>query len=635
MKQTKAKANCSESRHGSGRFGFCPVLTALLLSCTAYGSGGDGEDIIITASRVKKDVFDVPAGVQVIDSAAIRRAAPVTLAKLFKNAVGIDLQGGGFPGEEVRLNMRGLTPGYGTKRVLVLIDGRRINEQYQGTAELSLLTADSIERVEIVRGPASAIYGSNAMGGVINIVTRRGKTRPGTEIMVSGGSHNTWHNRISSGYRKEALDCFITVSDVRTDGYTDNSDGTDRDWIAQSIEGNAGWQITDNSEIRLFLGALTAGGTAENFEQDTRKDHEGVLYRWNRGGKRDASFTTRLYRDFRKHEYDWKYPGEGIYDQYTLGGEIQQSLWTGENNFAVVGVDGRSDNVDIEEATGPIDERTSVFGFYCQDELYLADVFRVIAGVRQDYSSDFGSRLSPRVGFFCRPAGAVGIFASANMAHREPALSDRYVKQEYNGMLFEGNPDLEPETLKAYEAGVRYGRQSPVRTEIVGFYNDMRDSFDFLLEDDGVFRIRNVTAAETYGVETRVRWRMSRNMVVSANYTFTDGEYEEFGANPALEGNRLAYLARHKANCSFEYAVLETANAVVQCRYVGNRYGDAQNSAENTMGSYLTVDFHGGFALLGQEVVLGVDNIFDETYEEFPGSERPGRTARAGVNVVF
>lgn len=599
------------------------------------GAASLGE-ILVTATRTEKSIFDVPASVEVIGKEKVISARAISVDELLKTIVGVDLQGSGFPGSRIKLNMRGLTPGYECKRVLVLVDGRRINDQYQGNAELALLPADSIERIEILKGPSSALYGSSAMGGVINIITRKGAGIPVTEIKASAGSHDTRHYSLNHGWKAGNFDYFITGSYTDTDGYTTNSDGTTRDWTAQNLMGNFGWQLTEDSELRLYLGNYCGEGTDENSDRESRKDYEAVLYTLKWAEKEDEKLTLRVYRNGEHHEYDWKYPGMGIYRQNTIGGEVQQSLWIGDRQLATFGAEGYREAVDIDEVMGKIDESTTTAGYYFQDEIFLLESFQVTAGLRSDHNADYDDEISPRVGMLWRIWQDGEAFASVNRAHRAPGLSDRFVKTEYNGMLFEGNPDLDPETLTAYEVGVRRRFAGRLSAELAVFQNDMKDSFDFMMDPDGIFRIRNVNRMKNYGIESSLRCSLTRNLSASLNYSFIDGEYEDFPSSPDVEGNQLAYLARNKAGFEMSYDSDSGSSHSLSCRYVGPRYGDAQNTTENKMDDYVTVDWRSRVPVAEYAcLTLNIDNVLDETYQEFPSVDQPGTTFMVGAELSF
>jgi outer membrane cobalamin receptor len=464
------------------------------LAPVARGDGNGGPaSILVTATRTRKRASDVPASARVLDGDSVRAENVVNVDELFRDVSGVDLQASGFPGSAVKLNLRGLTPGYQSKRVLVLVDGRRQNDAFQGNVEFALLPADAIGRIEVVKGPGSALYGSGAMGGTISIVSRRGALTPVTEILAEMGQHGTQRVRAQHGWKPGALDYFVSASHVETDGYTQNSDGTARDWSAQNLAANVGYELGRDAEVRGFVGTYAGKGTDENSERETRRDYQAArtVWRWDRD--RAAELRVLVYRNAERTAYDWKYPGEGIYRLRTLAADLQQSLWVTDGHLASLGGELRRESVDIDEVAGPIDEATGLGALFVQDEIYLCDTLQVTCGLRHDYNGDYGGEWSPRAGILWRPVAAVDVFVSAARAHRAPGLSDRFVNVEFSGNRFEGNPDLDPETLTAYELGARLRPAQAVSLELALFYNDLSDSFDFILEPDGVFRARNVT----------------------------------------------------------------------------------------------------------------------------------------------
>lgn len=602
------------------------------------GAAGSIE-ILVTATRTENPVADVPASVQVIDPAAVREAHAVTVNDLLRKAAGVDLQGGAAPGEAVKVNLRGMTTGYQSERVLVLMDGRRINDQFQGNVEFALLPADNVERIEILRGPASALYGSNAEGGVINIITKKGGKTPVTQVRAGAGSFDSYEFRAAHGWKTGKFDYFLTAGRMQTRGYADNSDGTDRDWSACNFSGNFGWQLTDDSELRFYSGGYFGEGADENADRESTKDYQDLLYSLRWSEKQDARLQVRAYRNGEHHIYDWKFPGRGVYRQQTLGGSAQQSLWIGDMNRLTAGIEGREDAVDVDDVMGPIDRSSSVVGVYGQDEIHLFnDSLRITAGVREDFNQDYGDQFSPRLGVLYRLSDEAEVFASANRAHRAPALSDRYVKTMFNGMTFEGNPDLDPETLTAYEVGGRVRLGDRLSAEVATYRNDLDDVFDYVMDADGVFRSRNITRALILGAESSLRFRICKALSVRADYTYTDGRYEEFPENMGIkDGNRLAYLARDQATLALDYTCPITGgSAVLEGRYVGPRYGDPQNTDENRMDGYIVAAAHVRFPL-GKKVQLTADvnNILDETYRTYPKVDEPGRNFMAGVEVTF
>jgi outer membrane cobalamin receptor len=593
-------------------------------------------EMVVTATRTEKSLGNVPGSVEVIDEKEVKAANAKTVDELLKTVAGVDLQGSGVPGSAVRLNLRGLTTGYQAQNALVLVDGRRINDQYQGNVEFGLLPADNVERVEIVRGPASALYGSNAMGGVINVITKRGQETPVAELAGSTGSYDTQLFRASHGWKIREFDYFLTGSQTSTDGYMDNSDSTDRDWEAKNFTGNFGYGLPEDSEIRLFLGYYDGAGTDENSEREAQKDYQDLLFAWNWGADVEAPLRLRVYRNGEHHIYDWEGPGEGIYRQYTLGTDIQQSVMLGDRQRFTLGLDSRSDSVDIDEVAGDIDEDQSTLGVYVQNEFDLTDALQLTAGLRYDHSGDYDGELSPRAGLLYRLKEGTEVFASVNRAFRAPSLADQHARNEFFGMVFEGNPDLDPQTMMAYEVGARHRVTDTLKAEISTFFNDIDDFWDFMRDPDGVYRTRNIARVRTYGVESGLRWQATETVSTFANYTYTMGTYEKFDPNPAIEGNVLEDLARHKANIGVDFLNAKGMRAAARLRCVGPRFTDPENKLDKKLDDYAVADLRAGVPLSKHfELTLSVDNVFNSGYSDFAEFRQPGRTFLFGAVLRY
>jgi outer membrane cobalamin receptor len=619
----------------------CIALSAMILALGGW-SGGSAEDVwemeelVVTATRTVRPVWDVPASVEIIDLDTVSAATAIQLDELFKTVNGVDLQGSGFPGAQIKLNLRGLTPGYQSKRVLVLVDGRRVNDAFQGNAEFALLPAAGLARIEIVRGPGSALYGSSALGGVINIVTRRGATEPGRTLRLAAGEHGTLQARVDDGGSSGGTDWFVSLQGVDTDGYARNPDGRRRDWQARTLSANVGRRIGEAGALRAFFGGGHAEGLEENADRETDTDYQQVRYRAVWDAAREADFSAQVYRNAQRDVFDWIYSGRGIYRTETLAAELQQSLRLGRRHRVTAGAEARREAADVDDVSGSIDEHDTVTGAYAQDEITLAPGLHGTLGVRCDRNADYGTAWSPRAGLVAALGTGSELFASVSRAHRAPGLSDRYVDVEYDGRRFEGNPALRPETLTAYELGARRRVAGSVEVEVTGFYSALDDAFDFLLEPDGIYRIRNVTRSEVGGVEAALRWRARSWARLYLQGAWTDGTYDAYPADPSVAGNTLAYLAREKAGAGVDLILGRAGRHGLSARYVGKREGDAQNSAENRLDAYSVLDWRSRVpAGHGIALTLNIDNVLDADYADFPGQRQPGRFVMAGVEVVF
>ncbi len=594
------------------------------------------DDLVVTATRTARVLSEVPASVTILDTNALRAVNPVTVDELFQTVVGVDIQGSGVPGTSVRVNLRGLTTGYQTERVLVLVDGRRVNDAYVGNAEFALLPADAIERIEILKGPSSVFYGSNAEGGVINIMTRRGRSTPCFWVRAAGGSYHTQHYQFTHGWKIGPVDYFLAASHVETDGYLRSVDGTRRDWRADHVSGRFGWTFGPNADLQLTLGGYQAEGTDAVSDRETEKTYQMATYERTWDEQRDAHLSARIYRNSEHTIYAWKFSRASIYDMETLAGELQQSVGCGNNHRLMMGAEFRRDFVDIEELAGPIREQSDIIGVFLHDEMTLGDGLQATLGVRNDSSTDYRDEWSPRVALLWQPTPAWNLFGSVARAFRAPSLSDRFVHVSFAGMEFVGNPDLKPETVTSWELGMRT-RRGDWRLEAAVFLNDMDDTFDFLLDPaDGVFRSQNITRMRVYGIEWSTEYAWSETLACFANYSYTEGQYETFEADPSVEGNTPAHLAPHKAAAGIAYRCPFGIRHTLTVRYVSARHGDPQNSPHNKMEQYVVADWRlrrpFGDRL---DVTLDLKNLLDAQYEELPQIKQPGRTVLLGMEARF
>lgn len=610
-------------------------VAVAVLPAPAAGTNAALSDLVVVA-RLEQAVTDIPSAVGVVTQAEVTRANAIQVADLLKGVPGVSVQGSGYPGAVSKPIMRGQAPGLQSTRVLVLVDGRRVAEPFQSAVEFTLLEADNVDHVEVLRGPASALYGSDALGGVINLVSRRGRETPGTDARVAMGSDNLRQVRIRHGDRQGPVDYYVTASDVATDGYTRNADGSDRDWSAQNVTANIGAQpAEEDADLRVFTGYYGAEGRDDSSDREIDKDYQHAVGTWNWDTRRDATLVVRAYRNGDDQVYNWTFPGRGTYDMQTLGSEVQQSLWLGDRHRVAGGADFRRDDVDVHDVSGPIREHTTVAGLYAQDEWLLLDAVTLTTGLRGDHDADYADELSPHAALLWRVApDEAELFAGVSRAHRAPALSDRFYRGEFDNRFFEGNPNLNPETLMAYEMGGRARLPGGLRLELTGFYDDLKDSFEFAADTDGVYRNRNVAGSRTYGFESGLRYQVTSHLESFATYTYTDGEYTDFPTDPDVEGNQLQYLAPHVVEAGLTAQAGRWGEHGMSGRYMDQRFADDRNAPGNALDSFIVVDWRSRLPVGRRATLtLNVDNVLNQSYEEYFHIQQPGLTVIGGLEV--
>ena len=596
--------------------------------------------VLVTATRTDRPVESAIGRVEIWNARDLDVLNPVMADDILRQIAAGDLQSSNLPGAPVRFSMRGLSPGFGSKRVLVLVDGRRMNDQLQGSADFALLNAIGIERIELLRGPASAVYGSNAMSGVLNIVTRRGTAEPFAILGGRAGTYSTRQYYFNGGAAAGPVDYAISAGFVETGGYIKNRDGSGRPWEAWNLDANMGLLLGENAELRVFTGAYSGEGAGEDTTTavDRKVDQDYQQLDW-RLLVDEASGAELLVRAWRSARDDRRRMLQGTerYDQESWNGEILQTLRLGRLQRLTAGAEMRRESVDAQQAAADFDESTNLRAVYVQDEITLTERMELVAGARYDYDDDFGGEWSPRAAVVYTLNDNAEVYASYNRAHRAPAISDRYVDTVFWGMRFAGNPDLTPETLDAYEVGLRLRPSDNLKTELTVFHYELDDTFDYVLQADGTFRNLNVTGMETKGVECSLQWRLGKSLSVMAEYTFTDGEYTKNPQDPAIEGNRPAYLSRNKATARAVWSGISGQSHSFGVRYAGSRYGDARNSTDNRMDDYVVYDWQSRVPVFRTPatLTLSVDNLFNTDYETYPGIRQPGTAVLAGLEIAL
>ena len=605
-----------------------------LMSLLVAGSrcAATTNEIVVTATRGDAAPQTVPAAVTVMDEQTLEIWRSANTEDLFRSIAGVDIQGSGLPGQMVRLNMRGLTSGYQTQRVLVLVDGRRLNDPYQGNVEFGLLPMGLLSRVEVVKGPASALYGSNAEGGVIQFFTQRPESGSFGRLSGAYGTYHTREGRFELGEGNERGDYALTIGGEATDGYRRRASGEALDWKAWHGDLQGGIRLRDDLSLRLSGGGYSGEGRDDSADRRAQRNYQMGVLEWKPEGPAGVVSTVRLYRNGFRDRYDWVYPGVGLYQQETWVAESAASGWLNPWNQVTLGAEWRRDGVLVEEVAEDMDKASDNTGVFVQHRADGAMV-GVTWGLRYDYAHDYGGFWSPRAGLMFHLIPDLDLYLSAHRAHQAPSLSDRYVQVVYNGFEFVGNPDLKPEALTSWEGGLRWRAPAGFSLQASSFYQTMKDSFDFVLTPDGVFRNYNASRATLWGIETEGRWTFGKGFSLQGALSYTDGQYDEMPI-PETTGKRIPYLAPWKASCGLEYRTTRSDVHALRLRYVDRRYADAQNRVP--LDSHVVLDWNSRICLSRRLfATLRLYNLFDTDYEELPGIPQPGFRIMAGFEAIL
>jgi vitamin B12 transporter len=452
--------------------------------------------IVVTATRIPQPIEEVLAPVIVIDRETIDRSVANDAGELLRFHAGLDMSRNGGPGQPAGVFIRGAE----SNHTLVLIDGVRTNPGTIGLPPLQNLAPEMIERIEVLKGPRSALWGSDALGGVINVVTRRG-SRDGWVVEAGYGDYDTYKASLNGGFGfgqrqpdatpPAALD--FGIAWLESEGFpTRDFDDTDRGF--ENLNGNV--------QLRASLGPA-----------------EVALRHWRAQG-------TSEYSDF------FLTPVDQDFETATTAAELQLPLGPGDARFALTHLDDRidqnqspdflrtdRDTVEAQydwQATSAhsvglgasyshedarslsfgdeFDERTDLVSAFVQDRIAAGPHLALLALGYTDHETA-GSAVTWNAEYGYAIGEHTRVFALAGSGFHAPDATDRYG--------FGGNPSLEPERSRNYEAGVRYALSARHTVEFSAFHTDIDDLIDFTVLSFDPFdgENRNVASARIQGLE--------------------------------------------------------------------------------------------------------------------------------------
>ena len=455
------------------------------------------DDVVVTASRTAQTVDDTLAPVTVISREQIERSQATSVTELIALAPGTQITYSGGPGSKTGVYLRGTR----TSQTLVLIDGIKANSASSGESPLQYLDPDQVEKIEIVRGPRSSIYGADAVGGVINVITKKGSGKPHLTIKAGGGSRKTGEYGINLSGDHEGTRFNLGARLYETSGYdrTTNKQGSDWDDDAyrnKSFSGSLSHTFGNDIEIgsNLFYskgksefdngynfdgsGSTHPGYPIEFFEQTGINSHISVPI--------NDGWLTRLEAGYVKDQRDnigSAYPGNGTNERVSASW-INDIGWS-ENQLLTSGLDYTNDKYEGTSAYS-IEERYNV-GLFAQNQSTFDNSDLQVAG-RFDKNEQYGEKVTGNISWGIQLPKTMRLVTSYGTAFRAPTFMD----------LYSPNPVLKPETSRNAEIELRGVVAKSMNWSVNLFQNDMDNMLEY---DFGTGNMENIAKARIRGIE--------------------------------------------------------------------------------------------------------------------------------------
>jgi iron complex outermembrane receptor protein len=628
-------------------------------------------DSVYGASRHQQSVTDAPSSVTIVTAEEIRRYGYRTLGDLFANVRSFYVSD---DRNYSYIGVRGFgRPGDYNSRVLTLVDGHRVNDNVYDSSLFGLdfvLDIDLIERVEIIRGPSSSLYGASAFFAVVNIITKRTLHSGPAEMVGAAGSLETYGGRASYANRFEnGLGLTLSGSIVSSEGnkrlyYEEFDDPATNNGYAEGIDSEDATSLFANVSFRDFdlqashVSRLRTVPTASyetffndpgNWTEDARS-YVDLSYEHAFAGGLTAS--ARAYYDRYAYEgsyvYDWA--EEADEEPFLVSNlDFASGSWWGAearaaqrllgNQTLTLGTEYRRNtrqdqwNFDADPFWSYVDDtrQSTNWALYAQDEIAFGDKVILNGGLRYDHFTTFGGTTNPRMAFIYHPRPDSTVKLLYGQAFRAPNVYEMFYESEDTVP----NPELQPETIKTGEVVFEHYAGDHVRLALSGYIYRVNHLINLGLDPtEELLMFQNIDQVRTKGVEVEVEGRWSNGVKARAAYTHADARDES-------TGEWLTNSPRHIGQLQASAPLLwEPLRAGASLRYISERLAPSGDRVDGFVVTDLTLV--GRDIVKGLSVSLDIHNLFDERYAH-PGSEehiqgrieQNGRTLRFRLMVNF
>jgi vitamin B12 transporter len=612
-------------------------------------------EVVTIATKTPLPISQVTSAIEVIDGEEIQRKRIKTVIEALRLAQGVFAFSQGGPGTIANVRIRGAE----TKHTLVAIDGVIVNSPTNGAYNFADLTTDNIERIEIVRGAQSMLYGADAVGGVIAITTKKGAGKPSASAFFEYGSFATLREGAQVSGAKGIFDFSASLSRWDTSGFSAvnyKRGAAERDgyhnWQAS---GKLGVSLPREGRLELNLRWVNADNSIDSASSFGQFDV------FNSKGTNRALMLSGMYSQRITPWWDQKLTlAQNNERQLSFFGTARKNLQTGaitsvapstsdlevlnrrlewQHNFQVgkpllltAGYQFREEQGDSKgfySAAQP-NRLLSAHSGFAQAQLNVQDRLIVTGGVRQDRYNVFGDATTYRVtgGFLIHETGTK-LRSSYGTGFRTPTLNDLFFANS-------DNPNLRPEKSQSSDVGVDQALwQDRIQLSATYFWNHFRDLIVFqntspLCPPSATFGCPvNISQSKTQGWELGATVKLLANLEAKAQYTMTLNR-------DLISGKRLPRRPIDMVSAGLSYQPIAGARVNVDYRFVGTRNDDAANTPSQRQGSFGVVNMSGSYDFSEHWQAFGrIENLFNQDYEEVLYFGTPIRSVFGGLKFTY
>ena len=611
-------------------------------------------NVVVTATRTETPENEIGSAMTVITAKDIADKNINNVADALRTVPGLDVIRSGGLGQSTVVYLRGSNANH----TLVLVDGVEMNDPSSpsGSFDFANLQSDNIERIEVVRGAASAAYGSDAMGGVINVITKKGKGAAKFTGTAEGGSYNTWKTNGAVSGSTERVNYSLDASRLETAGFSTadknmgnvNSNGHTN----TTVSGRTGIKVTDNLDLGTSL-RYNEGKTSYDDGGGINADNTGNYNTFN-------ELFARSFGHLKLFDGLWEQTLGAAYsrtDRNTvnvvsltspnsfnavsanLGEKVKldyQNIFNiHKSNIVTLGVEEEADSLSTSSISpdsygynGSIPIKTmNTVSTYLQDQIKLFDRSFTTLGVRYDDNNSFGGHETWRVNelYNIKETGS-RLKGNYGTGFKAPSLN-----QLYDTIYGSGNPNLKPETSVNWDVGLE---QDLLRKKVTAGVSYFNNNFNNLIDYLKVapYTNSNVSHAKASGVETFMELHPLTDLTLRGNYTYQQ-------TLNMVTDTQLRLRPRNKASIDVDYQFIEKAHIHVNVLMLGQKADTAYigySSVPVTIASYTLLNLAGSYDVNKHlQVFARIDNVLNKQYEEVYGYGTSSVAGYGGVKLSY
>ena len=629
-----------------------PVVSSVVTSVdTTANETSTLKEVVVTANRVDVPLQDVTSSSTVITLTDLEQKQAGTVLDAIQSVPGVDIAQTGQPGETASVYIRGTNP----EHTLVLFDGIPLNDPIGAPGSydyLDGLSLDDVKQIEVIRGPQSTLWGSNAIGGVINIIPQSGPSPLGGSVLVEGGSYGTSHEAASAHGGDNGGYFNVDVSHFNTSGFpaleaqyggTVNN-GDDNNTASLGVGSNLTSNLQENILVRYSQSNTSIDADNENFVLGDDPDYFALQKQFMAASHTDwklldgswEQILTASFADDNRLFNGVSNPYNTYFEQGNFDGQTAQINWQNNIRLAkeetvVVGIQGQQQWAISNDTNGYSDVTGSAFtsvvpettvqtaSVFIESQTSIEDNFFFNLGGRWDDHSQYGVHTTYQAGLaYVVPDLNTKLKANYGTGFLAPSLYQLYAPTY-------GNASLLPETSVGYDIEFEQPIGKDLTVGASYFDNDLTNLIQF------VNTYSNVGQARSYGVESFVEFKGVKNLDIKGNYTYDN-------AQDLIANVPLLRRPQNKASGDVDYQ-LDAAGLGASLIYVGNSFDENFVTGSGNivpLASYFLVNLRAFYQVNSQvKLFARVDNLFNQYYEEAFGYTTPGLSVYGGTKVSF